>query len=293
MYLVTGASGHFGQATLAHLLNTLKVPAGNIIAVTRSPEKLAHLKAKGVDVRAGDFNDEAALVTAFKGATRLLLISTDDLTQPGRRQKQHEAAVRAAEKAGVAHVLYTSLQKAESSAVSFAPEHLGTENAIKSAALKGYTLLRNSWYFENLFFGIPQALASGTQYSAAGNGRIAHIARDDLARAAAAALASGQEGRFTYTLTGAAEYTTAEIAALVSKATAKPLAVVQVPLEGLTQGMIAAGVPAPLAAVFASFDDNTAKGGLSGVTGDYKALTGVEPQAFETWLTKNAAALAG
>jgi NAD(P)H dehydrogenase (quinone) len=292
MYLVTGASGHFGQATLAHLLTTLKVPANRIIAVSRSPQKLAGLKAKGVDVRAGDFDNEAALVDAFKGASRLLLISTDNLDQPGKRQLQHEAAVRAAEKAGVAHVLYTSLQKAETSSVSFASEHLGTETAIKAAKLKGYTLLRNSWYFENLFYGIPHALKSGTQYSAAGHGKIAHIARDDLARAAATALASDKEGKFTYTLTGDAEFTTDELAALVRKATGKPLAVVQVPVEGLKQGMIGAGIPAPLAHVFASFDDNIAKGGLSGVTGDYKALTGVPPQPFEAWLAKNAAALA-
>lgn len=293
MYIVTGASGHLGQATLTHLTTTFKVPANSIIAVTRHPEKLANWKAKGVDVRAGSFDDEAGLAAAFTGGKRLLLISTDSLDAPGKRLAQHQAAIRAAEKAGVEHVLYTSLQKADTSAVSFAPDHVGTEQALAAAKLKGYTLLRNSWYFENIFYALPQALKSGTQYSAAGQGRIAHIARDDLARAAAAALASSKEGKFTYTLTGAKEYTTDEIAALVSKATGKPLAVVHVPVEGLVQGMIGAGLPDPLARVFASFDDNIARGGLAGVTGDYRALTGSEPVSFETWLTANATALAG
>lgn len=292
MYLVTGASGHFGQAALNHLLGTLKVPASQIIAITRSPEKLAALAAKGVTVRAGSFDDEAGLATAFAGATRLLLISTDSLTNPGERQRQHEAAVRAARKAGVEHVVYISLQKADTSSVSFAPDHVGTERAIAAAGFKGHTLLRNSWYFENLFFTVPKALKSGQLYSAAGGGRIAHIARDDLARAAASALASNSTGAATYTLTGAKEYTTDEIAALVSKATGKPLSVVHVPLAGLIQGMIGAGLPEPVAKVFASFDDNTAKGGLSGVTGDYAKLTGQQPQSFESWLEKAAPALA-
>ena len=292
MYLVTGASGKLGQAVINHLLTTYKVPASKIIAATRDTAKLAGLMAKGVEVRKADFDDEAGLVKAFTGANRVLLISTDAMDRPGQRLEQHVRAVKAAEKAGVDHVLYTSLQKADSSAVSFAPDHVGTEKALANSKLKGWTLLRNTWYFENLFYSIPHALKAGTKYSAAGQGKIAHIARDDLARAAAAALASDKGGKNTITLTGSKEYTTADIARLVSAATDKPLNVVDVPVEGLVQGMIGGGVPEPLAKVFASFDTNIATGGLSGVTNEYKALTGVEPQPFEDWLKKNAEALA-
>ena len=292
MYLVTGASGQFGRATLQHLLETYHVPPSQIIAVSRDPAKLAALAAKGVTVRKGSFDDEAALAGAFKGATRLLLISTDSLDKPGQRLEQHLAAVRAAKKAGVGHVLYVSLQKADTSAVSFAPDHVGTEKAIVAAGFKGHTFLRNSWYFENIFHALPGALKSGTQYSAAGHGGIAHISRDDLARAAAAALVSAKEGATTYTLTGPREYTTDTVAALVSEATAKPLTVVHVPVEGLVQGMTGAGLPEPLARVFASFDDNIARGGLAGVTADYKSLTGQEPETFESWLARNSQALA-
>ena len=292
MYLVTGASGKLGQAVINHLLTTYKVPASKIIAATRKPEKLADLKARGVTVRAADFDDEASLLKAFSGVSRALLISTDAMDRPGQRLEQHVRAVKAAEKAGVEHVLYTSLQKADTSAVSFAPDHVGTEKALADSKLKGWTLLRNTWYFENLFYSIPHALKAGTKYSAAGKGKIAHIARDDLARAAAAALASDKGGRNTITLTGAREYTTDDIAKLVSTATGKPLNVADVPVEGLVQGMIGGGVPEPLARVFASFDTNIAKGGLSGVTNEFKALTGVEPQPFEDWLKDNATALA-
>ena len=291
MYLVTGASGHLGQAVINHLLTTYKVPANKIIAASRDIGKLAALKAKGIDVRKADFEDEAGLVKAFTGAARVLLISTDAMA-PGQRLAQHQRAVAAAEKAGVDHVLYTSLHNADTSKVSFAPDHVGTEQALAKSKLKGWTVLRNTWYFENVFYSIPQALKSGAQYSAAGKGKIAHISRDDLARAAAAALASDKGGKNTYTLTGNHEYTTDEIAALVSSATGKALNVVHVPFEGLLQGMIGAGVPEAMAKIFASFDVNTAQGGLSGVSGDFKALTGREPRKFEDWLNDNAKALA-
>ena len=114
-----------------------------------------------------------------------------------------------------------------------------------------------------------------------------------MARAAAAALASDKNEKATYALSGGHEFTTDEIATLVSKATGKPLAVVHVPIEGLVQGMLSHGLPEGMARMFASFDDAIAKGGMSGTAADYKKLTGVEPVGFEGWLKMNAAALAG
>ncbi len=292
MYLVTGASGHLGQAVIAALIGHHRIPANKIIATTRKPETLAVLVAKGVQVRAADFDDSASLAAAFTGAERLLLISTDAMDKPGRRLAQHRNAVAAAEKAGVTHLLYTSMPGPETSAVLFAPDHLGTEKAIAASALPGWTILRNNWYFENLLHGVPQALASGTWYTAAGDGKIAHLARADLARAAAAALAGTSSGKATYTLTGTRGYTTAEIARLVSDAVGKPLAVVQVPEDALVQGMTGAGLPEPVARLFASFDTNTKQGGLAIVTGDVKTLTGSDPQSFVEWLAANKAAFA-
>ncbi|TXT41145.1 MAG: NmrA-like protein [Comamonadaceae bacterium] len=290
--LVTGASGHLGQRVIHHLLETLHVAPERIIATTRKPETLQALADQGITVRAADFDDAASLRQAFAGADRLLLISTDALDRPGRRLAQHQAAVAAAEQAGVAHVVYTSMPLPDNSPLLIAPDHAGTEKALANSTLKGWTVLRNHWYFENLFMSLPSALAMGQWFSAAEQGKIAHIARDDLARAAATALASDAAGKTTYTLSGTEAFTTEQIAQRVSQAVNKPLQVVPVPLAGLIQGMVGAGFPAPLAAVFASFDTNTALGRVAEVTGDYQKLTGVTPQPFADWLEHNAAALA-
>ncbi len=291
MIFISGAAGHLGRAVINHLLTTYRVPAKEIIAGTRDLAKLADLKAKGVDVRHADFDDEAGLTKALHGADRFLIISTDAMA-PGQRQAQHARAVNAAKSAGVAHVIYTSMPKPETSAVLFAPDHLATEKAIAAAGFKAHTIVRDNWYFENLFMSVPAALKSGMQYSAAAQGKIAHIARDDQARAMAAVLAANKGGHHTYTLSGTKQYTTDEIAALVSKATGKPLKVVHVTHDGLVQGMIGAGLPEGMAKLFASFDVNTAQGGLEGTSADFKALTGVEPRSFEDWLKENAGALA-
>ena len=288
--LVTGASGHLGRAVIAHLLDTVGIPADRIIATSRTPATLADLAARGVTVRAADFDDPASLEAAFTGADRLLLVSTDALLEPGKRLQQHRAAVQAAVAAGVQHVVYTSLPVPETSKVSFAPDHLGTEQALAASPLT-WTVLRNAWYFENLLHTVPGALAAGQWSSAAGDGGIAYIARDDLARAAAIALAAGDTRKRTLTLTGTQAWTARQLAARISSATGKPLEVVDVSLEQLTEGLQAHGFPPALAAVFASFDAATAAGDLGGITDDYTQLTGREPESFDAWLLRNGAGL--
>jgi NAD(P)H dehydrogenase (quinone) len=288
--LVTGAAGHLGQRVLAHLLDSLDIPARRIVATSRKPEALASFAARGIAVRHADFDDPATLPAAFAGVQRLLLISTDAIAQPGRRLTQHRNAIEAAAKAGVGHVVYTSMPAPEGSPLLLAPDHAGTETALAASTLS-WTILRNCWYMENLFMSLPGALAAGQWYSAAGDGKVAYIARDDLARAAAVALALSDTARTIYTLTGSEAFSAEEVAKQVSAAVGKPLSVVHVPLAALIQGMVAAtGWPEALAAVFASFDTNTKAGRVATVTDDFRRLTGVAPVAFADWLAANKAA---
>lgn len=290
-FLVTGASGQLGQRVLHHLLVTEGVPAADIIAASRKPEQLADLAAKGVQTRRVDFDDAASMQAAFAEAPKVLIISTDSLDRPGHRLVQHRAAVAAAEQAGVQHLLYTSMPEPANSPLLFAPDHEGTEAAIEASSVPAWTILRNNWYFENVMMSAGPALASGHWYSAAGEGKVAHILRDDIARAIAAALVAAGSEKKVYTLTGSTSYTHREMASLISAAAGKEIAVIDVPVEGLVQGMVGAGLPEPVARVFASIDTMVGHGGLANITGDFKALTGVEPQSFEAWVESQAGAL--
>jgi NAD(P)H dehydrogenase (quinone) len=292
--LVTGASGQLGRGVINYLLDAHKVPPAKIIATTRNPESVADLAARGVVVRAADFNDAASLEIAFKGADKVLIISTGDLDlKSGRRLKQHENAVAAAQNTGISHLLYTSMPDPEpGSPVLFADDHYSTEQAIKASGIP-YTIFRNGWYQENLFLALPHAIASGHWYTSAGEGRIAHGARDDMAAAIAAGLVSGSTDSRTYTLTGPHAYTTAEIAALVSEVTGKPLEVIQVPDEALIEGVKSAGVPEDFAEVVVSFDANMRSGRIAMVTDAIETLSGRAPKTLKQFLEANKAALAG
>ncbi len=289
--LVTGATGQLGKLVLDQLLASGVAPS-RIIATSRDTAKLADYIARGVQARVADFDDPASLDQAFAGADRILIISTDALDQPGKRLKQHLAAVAAAKKAGAKHIVYTSMPSPETSVIPFAPDHLGTENAIKATGIP-YTILRNGWYMENLFMALPHALETGQWYSSSGEGRLAHIARADAAKAAAAALASSTGESHTYTLTGGELRSTDEIAALVAKATGKPLNVVHISDEALAGGLKSAGLPDFLIPIVVSFDANTRGGHIDMVTSDVTALTGATPVTLATFLEASKARLAG
>lgn len=289
--LVTGASGQLGRAVIRELLARGVAPA-RIVATTRKPELLAELAAQGIELRAADFDDSASLTQAFAGVQRLLLISTDVLDVPGKRLAQHRNAVQAAVAAGVKHVVYTSMAQPEpGSPIPFAPDHHGTEQALAASPLC-WTVLRNCWYMQNLLLSLPASLASGQWYSAAGEGRIAYVSRDDCARAAAAALASDSSVNAIHDITGPEALNTAEIAKLASEITGQPLAVVPVPPEALAQGLAAHGVPAFLVPVLVAFDVNTAQGRVAQVSDAVQQLTGRAPQTLADFLSAHKAALA-
>ena len=288
--LVTGASGHLGQRVLAQLIDTRGIAPGDIVAGSRDTARLAPWAARGVETRAVDFEDPG-LAAALAGIERMLLISSDAIDRPGRRLGQHRAAVAAAKQAGVRHLVYTSMPSPDDSLIPFAPDHLGTEQAIQASGL-GYTILRNSWYMENLLMSLPQVLASGQWFTATGDGRVGQVAREDCARAAAAALAAATTESRTYTLTGPQALTVADIAAVASEVLGRPITVVPVTDEQLLQGMIAGGVPEFLAPLYAAFDRNTREGKVDIVTRDLETLTGVAPTPIRAFFEANRQALA-
>lgn len=288
---VTGASGHLGRATLRHLLETQKIAPSDIVAGSRDPSKLAEFSELGVETRKADFDDRDGLVQAFTGIDRLLIVSTDELATPGKRLKQHRNAIEAAVAAGVGHVVYTSMPNPDRSLVTFAPDHLGTEQAIKASGLP-YTILRNAWYADNHLMAMPHNLQAGSWYTAMGDGRVSNISRDDCARAAAAALAKPPAGNATLTLTGPESFTASEIAAIVSAVAGKPLQVVPVSDEQLAEGMAAAGLPGFVVAMLVSADANIRAGNFDLVTNDFQALTGATPQSLKAFFEDHRAALA-
>lgn len=257
MIVITGASGQLGRLVIAELL-AQGVPAGQIVAAVRSPAKAADLAAQGLHVREADYNRPDTLASAFAGAERVLLISSSEV---GQRLPQHQAVVQAAQAAGVAQLVYTSLLRADTSPLGLGAEHAATEAAIRASGLR-HVMLRNGWYTENYLASVPPALQHSAFIGSAGEGRIASATRADYAAAAAAVLTQPIGENRSYELAGDTAYTLAELVAELNAQTGKAVAYVNLPPAEFEAALNGAGLPAPLAALLADSDVGAAQGGL-------------------------------
>jgi NAD(P)H dehydrogenase (quinone) len=268
MIAVTGATGQLGRLVLAALAQ--KVPAGDIVALVRSPEKAADLAAAGYVVRAGDYTDPAALQAALTGVEKLLLISSSEV---GQRAAQHANVIAAAKAAGVKLLAYTSILHADTSVLALAEEHVATEAALAASGVP-YVLLRNGWYLENYLGNVAPGVAHGVVIGAAGDGVIHAAARADYAEAAAVVLTTPDQAGKVYELAGDAGFTMAQFAATLADLSGKPVAYQNLSEADYAKALEGFGLPAPFAAILADSDTGASKGGLGDSSGTLSALIG-------------------
>jgi NAD(P)H dehydrogenase (quinone) len=274
--VITGASGQLGRRA-AELLLEQHDPSG-VVLLTRNPDGLADLAARGADVRRADFGDPASLPAAFAGATRVLLISTDVV---GERVEGHSAAIDAAVAAGASLIAYTSIPNTtESNPAAVVPDHAATEQALRDSGA-GWTFLRNALYSEYRIPEFQGAAASGTFAYNSGDGASAYVSREDCAAAAVAVLLGGDEqaGK-AYDITSAEAFTGAQLAELYASVSGKPVQAAPVDDATFVAGLEAHGIPAPAAQLIASFGRAIREGQLDQVSTAVQDLTGRAPIAL-------------
>ncbi|MFB8758698.1 SDR family oxidoreductase [Streptomyces nigra] len=265
--VVTGATGHLGRHVVEQLLE--KVPADQVTAVARTPDKAADLAERGVRIAVADYNTPETFDGLFAAGDKVLLISGSEVGND--RVGQHRTVIEAAKAAGVALLAYTSAPGTLTAAL--ADDHRATEEVLLASGLP-YVLLRNGWYHENYTENLAPVLAHNAVTHAAGDGRISSASRADYAAAAVAVLTGeGHENR-TYELGGDVAWSMGEYAAELSRQTGREIAENPVSAEALTGILTGAGVPAPFAAVLAGVDTSIAKGELVVDSGDLSRLAG-------------------
>jgi NAD(P)H dehydrogenase (quinone) len=218
--VMTGATGNLGRLVAKELLNRRQVE--QLILSVRKPEKVEEDKFKGAVVRYGDYDAPESLLEAFRGASRLLLISSshpDDAV----RLRQHLAAIQAAVEVGIEHIVYTSFAYSEDGGLPLHSIHLQTEQAIRVSKLT-YTILRNATYMDVLrFLGLPEAVSSGILTSPPGRWTFNAAAREDLASAAAVVLTESGHENSTYELTASSTWGLKDVARALTQVSGRPV----------------------------------------------------------------------
>jgi NAD(P)H dehydrogenase (quinone) len=266
--LVTGATGKLGSKVVESLLKS--IPSSELAVSVRNPEKAEGLRARGVEVRQGDFDHPETLEKAFAGIDRLLIISADGDNET--RIRQHTDAVKAAERAGVGFIAYTSLANATESKNLMAPPHVATEAAIIKTGIP-YSFLRNNWYLENEIGSIQGVIAGAPWVTSAGAGKVGWALQQDYADAAAAVLLGKGHENTVYELSGPL-YTQEELAAALGAVLGRDIPVQQVSDEKYAEIMKGIGLPDFVIPIVVGIQESIRNGSLAVESNDFEKVLG-------------------
>lgn len=260
---ITGATGRIG-GRVAQRLSSKGAPLRLLVRdLGRAPD------LPGAQAVLAPFADGALVQEALTGVEVAFMVSA---SEDAERVGQHLAFVDAAAAAGVRHLVYLSFQGAsEGSTFTFARDHAATEAHIRDSGM-AWTFLRDGFYADFM----PGLVGEdGVIRGPGGDGRVAVVAQDDIADAAAAVLADpGAHARRTYTLTGPAALSFNDIASIVGEVQGRQVTYVDETLEEARASRASYGAPDWEVAGWISTYTAIAVGEHAEVTGDVEALTG-------------------
>jgi NAD(P)H dehydrogenase (quinone) len=272
---VTGVTGGLGGRVARRLADR----GATQRLVVRDPARAPELA--GAEVVTGSYDDAEGLRRAFDGTRTLLMVSASEAPD---RQRLHANVVDAAVAAGVERVVYTSFfGAAPDCTFTFGRDHWHAEEHIRASGL-GYTFLRDNLYIDFLPLMVG---ADGVIRGPAGDGRVAAVARDDIADVAAAVLlGGGYEGR-SYDMTGPEALTLAEAAEELSRAAGRPIRYQAETLEEAYASRASYGAPGWEVDGWVTTYAAIANGDLDEVSGDVAAVAGHPPMRLAEFLRSN------
>jgi uncharacterized protein YbjT (DUF2867 family) len=210
---VTGATGTVGSAVVEHLL----ARGEPVVAAVRGAADAANVPT-GAETRRFDFGaPRGELRAALDGCDRLFLLRPPAIADV---ERYLFPLVDVAREAGVAHVVFLSLQGV---AMNRGTPHHAVEAYLRKMDVP-YTFLRPNFFAQNLSTTYAQRIReTGEIFIPGGRSRTAFIDARDIGRVAAAVLTSpGHTGK-AYTLSGEQSLTYERVAAIMSEVLGRPI----------------------------------------------------------------------
>jgi NAD(P)H dehydrogenase (quinone) len=189
MLVLTGTTGSLGGGVLKNILEKELMPTSDLMISAYNTDAVpAIAKKAGIQVRHGNYEIPETLVSSFRDADTLFLVSYPSVSE--ERFVYHKAAIDAAKQAGVSHVIYTSLTyggpTGEDTIAGVMKAHVNTVKYLKASGLT-YTIVREASYAEiwSISAGFLQLDDSNKDLDIVvpGNGGNTWASRDELAEA--------------------------------------------------------------------------------------------------------------
>ena len=280
MILITGASGQLGKAVVEQL--TKRIAPGQVVAFVRHEGKAAHLKALGVNVAVGSYDDVPSLDQAMRGVEKVLLVSGTEQ----HRIQQHQNVVDAASRAGVRFLAYTSrVVKGQDSATNPLMEgHFATEAAIQRSSLS-YALLRNALYMDviPLYVGGAQVFETGIHLPT-GDGRVSYALRSELGEAIANLLVDGDNASGVHELTASQAWSYYDVANALTELSGRQVTYMPIEKPEFEARMRERGLPERAIQFALNFHSEVRNGLLDEVSPEMEQLLGRKPASLRDGL---------
>ncbi len=290
MILITGATGQLGRVVIEHL--TKHGDPGQVCGLVRDESKATDLKAKGIDIRVGDYNDLASLDAAMQDVDRILLISGTEMDLV-KSVEQHANVIEAARRVGARFIAYTgrAMRDPAATATELMRGHFQTEDLIRASGMT-YALFRNALYLESIAYfigkGRPQS-GERVQFETdirlpAGDGKVAYTLRSELGEAIATALLEDRREDHVYTLTNINAWSFDDMTQALSELSGQPVTYIPTDSETFESKMRERGLPPAMIRLSSGFYADIRNGQLDEVTPELEELLGRPPATLKTGL---------
>jgi uncharacterized protein YbjT (DUF2867 family) len=278
--LVTGVTGTTGSALVELLLGH----DVSVRAMVRSDASAARFAGTAVTPVVADFDDPASVATALAGVDRAYLVTPSS----ERAQAQQVRFAELAAEAGVAHLVKLSqLAADEESPVRFLRYHAAVERRIRELGI-GATFLRPNLFLQGLL-AMAGPIREGRLFAPIGDARVSAVDVRDIGAVAAAVLTEpGHEGA-TYTITGPAAPTHAEIAAVIGDVTGRPVAFADVPPAAFAEQLRGVLPPWQVEGLLEDYA-HYARGEAAAVLPTVREVTGRDPRTVAEFVRDHEAA---
>ena len=249
--VINTPNGHIGRRTAERLLDS-GVP---VRIISRNPNKVTDLTSRGASLVIGSTDDADVLAKAFDGAESVFWL-TPPAYRPDYAAWVRETAQKAAKamtSAKVARVVNLSSIGAHAGAGTGPIVSLGEVESILSEAMPNVVHLRPGSFMENHLADVASIASQGSMYSPLPkNAPMATIATSDIGDVAATyLLGASWSGQKVHELHGPRDLTPTNSAELIGEGIDRPVNLVEVTIDQATKGMLAAGLPDFVVAMYA------------------------------------------
>jgi uncharacterized protein YbjT (DUF2867 family) len=278
MYLVTGATGHVGGP----VARQLHEQGHGVRALVRDPSRAASLPA-GIELAVGDLDDPESVSRAVQGVEAIFLM------QVGGGTEQTKTMIAAARGAAVPRIVLLSSVGARLLPLDANP--MGAALAAREQVLResglGVTYLRPS-AFASYAFGWRDSIRAGQVADPTGDGVLAVMDPEDIARVTVAALTEDGHVGKGYLLTGPQALTSREQVEIIAEVTGRPIDFQDVTPHEFAQAAIQRGTPPEEAHLTERLNEVFRARRSVAITDDVENITGIAPATFRDWCERHA-----